>query len=488
MSNLSPTSEQQAALVAFATGEDMVIEAGAGTGKTSTLRLLSESTDRKGLFIAFNKSVQLDAEKSFPANVECRTGHSLAYKGMYKLGKKALLNRLRTSSRVPSRKSIEILGIPPRYEISDEVELRDFEINSYTLATVKRFCYSADEEINEHHVPRVKGREDIHSTIVGIVLPFARKAWEDINDFKGQLKFTHDHYLKIWALSDPVLEQEFLMLDEAQDTNPVLAKVFNSQEHAQKIVVGDRCQAIYEWRGARDALSVFPCQHRLLLSQSFRFGQAVAEWANKFLAKLESPLVLKGFDKIQSKVENGLMSDPTAIICRTNATVIEYAMEHQESGKRVAIAGGTKEIQDFVEAAQALVNGERGKWHADLAAFGSWGQVVAYSKTDEGSDLRMEVKLIEKYGCDAILRVCKNSTDEENADIIVTTAHKAKGREWERVLIAGDFKAPEEGVLPSSSELKLMYVAITRARKALDCAAFAWVDGDYEALPETIAA
>ena len=35
------------------------------------------------------------------------------------------------------------------------------------------------------------------------------------------------------------------------------------------------------------------------------------------------------------------MSDPDAILCRTNASVIENAMADQESGKRVAIVGGT---------------------------------------------------------------------------------------------------------------------------------------------------
>ena len=41
---MRPTEEQQAALAAFATGDDLVIVAGAGTGKTSTLRMLAGST------------------------------------------------------------------------------------------------------------------------------------------------------------------------------------------------------------------------------------------------------------------------------------------------------------------------------------------------------------------------------------------------------------------------------------------------------------
>jgi MoxR-like ATPase len=40
----APTDEQQEALRLFATGKSLAIEAGAGAGKTSTLKLLAEST------------------------------------------------------------------------------------------------------------------------------------------------------------------------------------------------------------------------------------------------------------------------------------------------------------------------------------------------------------------------------------------------------------------------------------------------------------
>jgi hypothetical protein len=479
MTNFTPTHEQQECLTAFATGEAMTIEAGAGTGKTSTLRLLSESTDRTGLFIAFNKSVQLDAEASFPSNVECRTAHSLAYKGMHRLGEKALMRRL-SGPRVTSRKTAEALGIPEQVQIGDSsgdevFALRDFEIASAVMGTVRRYCYSADEDINENHVPTLKGRENAHDHVVRIVLPYARAAWTDLNSFTGKLKFNHDHYVKIWALSHPKLTGfDFIMLDEAQDTNPVVAAVFNAQTNVQKIVVGDRCQAIYEWRGARDAISGFKAPHHLKLSQSFRFGPSIATEANKFLGLLRSPLTLSGTDSIDSAVET--VSDPSCIIARTNATVVQTAMEYQAEGRKVAIVGGTREIEAFAKAARELQEGRKDTYHADLAAFGCWGQLQAYVATDEGADLRVMVKLIDNYGVDTVLEVCHNSVDESTADLIVTTAHKAKGREWSSVRIANDFRPAEEQTdLPSVSELRLFYVAVTRAINRLDADAFSWI-------------
>ena len=52
VSRLRPTDEQHAAVTAFASGEDLVIVAGAGTGKTSTLRMLADATSRRGLYLA----------------------------------------------------------------------------------------------------------------------------------------------------------------------------------------------------------------------------------------------------------------------------------------------------------------------------------------------------------------------------------------------------------------------------------------------------
>ncbi len=64
---LRPTDEQAAILEAFQGGGDLVIEAGAGTGKTSTLRLLADSeTRRKGVYLAFNRAIADDAKASFP--------------------------------------------------------------------------------------------------------------------------------------------------------------------------------------------------------------------------------------------------------------------------------------------------------------------------------------------------------------------------------------------------------------------------------------
>jgi len=71
------TEEQRAAVEAFTRGDHLVIQAGAGTGKTTTLRMLAEATSERGLYIAFNRAIADEAKRKFPRNIECRTAHSM---------------------------------------------------------------------------------------------------------------------------------------------------------------------------------------------------------------------------------------------------------------------------------------------------------------------------------------------------------------------------------------------------------------------------
>ena len=63
-------------------GEILKIIAFAGTGKTTTLfEYTKERPKLRFLYVAFNKSVQIEASAKFPKNVQCRTAHSLAWSG-----------------------------------------------------------------------------------------------------------------------------------------------------------------------------------------------------------------------------------------------------------------------------------------------------------------------------------------------------------------------------------------------------------------------
>lgn len=76
---LDPTDEQLAAIDAFRDGHHLALQAGAGTGKTTTLALLADSVSTRGRYIAFNKDIATAATRIFPGHVLCKTAHAMAY-------------------------------------------------------------------------------------------------------------------------------------------------------------------------------------------------------------------------------------------------------------------------------------------------------------------------------------------------------------------------------------------------------------------------
>ncbi len=337
MSTFPPTPEQQRIIDAFVTGADLVIGAGAGSGKTSTLKMLARSNpSRRGLYIAYNKAIATDAARDFPANVRCKTAHGLAYGAVGRLYRHRL-----DASRVPIRVTAQILGIREPLPLSGGMKLAPHQLSRLAMATVTRFCYSADPAIDRRHVPLPLGTDGPgdRDVVASAVLPYARAAWEDLTDRGGRLRFSHDVYLKLWQLSGPRLYTDVVYLDEAQDANPAVAAIVEGQTGAQRIMVGDRCQAIYGWRGAQDAMAAFAADHRLQLSKSFRFGDAVAAEANKWLEVLHSTLRLTGYERINSAIQ--ALPDPDAVLCRSNAETVNQllAARHHFDATILKIAG-----------------------------------------------------------------------------------------------------------------------------------------------------
>jgi len=474
---LRPTAEQEAIIAACLTGETVVIEAGAGTGKTSTLKMVAERRGGRGLYAAFNKPIVLAAKKDFPGHIACRTSHSLAYAAVGS----AYSARL-DGPRQDAERSAQLLGVGTTAEIGAAV-LGPALLTRHALETVKKYCYSAEDEIEARHVPRMTGVDEPEerAALAEAVLPIARRAWEDLQHRAGKLHFTHDHYFKIWALGKPRLNWDYIYLDEAQDTNPAWAKIVREQD-AQSIVVGDSNQAIYAWRGATDALAGWPARHRLMLSKSWRFGQVVADEANKWLRVLGSRMRLTGNEAMASRLDELGVREADAVLCRTNGEAIRQSIAAMGAGRRVALVGGTKDVENMAKAARDLQAG-KGTSHPELCMFPTWQAVRAYAEQDAaGSDLRVWVRLIEDYGPDEVIRITGKMTgSEQSADMVISTAHKAKGREWERVMIGTDFREPKRNEDGTPGEVRkeeahLAYVAVTRAREVLDREGLAWVD------------
>ena len=474
---VKPTEEQLAARDMFVAGKELALVAGAGTGKTSTLVLMAgATTGRRGLYVAFNKAIAEDAKRRFGANVDCRTAHSLAYEAVGR----PYQARLRASARIPTKETARLLGIHRNLWVSSRPITYGHQAR-LVMGMIRRFCWSTDRQVTARHLEPVNGLDPLaQDHVARELLRYARTAWDDICSLDGRLRFEHDHYLKMWALTEPRLEADFILLDEAQDTNPVLEEVFLAQS-AQRVCVGDPAQQIYAWRSARDVMTGFPAEH-LYLTQSFRFGPHIARIANRWLKHAESDLQLSGCAAGMSRV--GPAADVDAVLCRGNADAMQEVLAFLDQGVPVALTGGGDTLRKIAEAARDLKSGRR-TTYPELFLFTSWAEVQEYAEHDTaGQDLKAIVTLVDRYDPDTIIDAVDRLADEHAAKVTVSTAHKAKGREWARVRIGDGFTAPpvdDHGMQRPlrPSEARLIYVAVTRARQHLDPSGITWID-DYE--------
>lgn len=467
-------------------GGVLVICAGAGTGKTATLRMLEQILRGRGQYTAFNKSLVNEAKGRF-TKCAVNTTHSLAFRAVGKL----YAHRL-DGERMRSGQIARILGIQPISLIlkgmgapdeegkpTDKVKTLSPEfLAGQVMVAIRKFCQSADREIGPEHFKYIdgidvplpsgkRGREN-NELVQDRLLGAAAVAWEDLTRVDGQLPFSPDVYVKIWQLGTgddrPVIAADYILLDEAQDTAPVFLDILKQQRHALLVLVGDDNQQIYEWRGAVNAMGAFPGAPRRLLSQSYRFGQVVADVANTILAELEEPtdLVMRGLPTIPSRV--GCVEAPRCYLYRTNAGAVGRVMQSVATGKRPHLIGGGSDVVAWCEAAMDL-QGKRGTRHPELCCFDTWEEVEEYSKSDEGQELRLMVKLVNEFGAEEIRNALKDMPKEENADLVVSTAHKSKGREWNTVRLGPDFPTANK---MADSDRRLLYVAVTRAKLTLD--------------------
>lgn len=479
---MTPTPEQQAIVQAFDEGKQLVIEAGAGAAKTTTLRLAAQANPRKiGVYVVYNKALANDALGTFPKNTVCKTAHSLAYASV---GKK-VAHRL-NGPRVPMYRVARALEVP---ELSDlgGLKISDVDLARAAMQGLGRFYNGDAERPDASHVwnPGPLDKEEL-ARLRELAVPIMQRAWEDVTAPSGQLRVEHDTYLKMWQLQHPRIAGDFVLLDEAQDANPCMASIFAQQQGVQRVAVGDGAQQIYAWRGAVDVMQDMEADARLTLSKSFRFGERLAAEANKWLRLLDSKMRLTGNELVESTVEEEV-DKPGAILCRTNAAAMGEVLSLLHAGSKVALVGGGDALRGLAEAAMKLKAGERTS-HPELFLFKDWQELKRHVEEEPGAgDLRVFVKLVEQYGPGTLIRALAQLSEEQDADVVVSTVHRSKGREWPVVRISQDFPSPgfdeewpDGRAKPqrdvADEELRLNYVATTRAKKTLCRGGLSWVD------------
>lgn len=468
MIKLKPTEEQAEAIAVAKTGQTMSIRALAGTGKTTTLAMICQALyDKRIIYLAFNKAIVTDAEKMMPANTMVRTFHSVAYRAMRP-------SQARLQQRANGQFVAKHFKLQPK--IIGDYLFSESVIGTLVLEAVHKFCLSADPEITVDHasirgirsyltIPDGLTDEELAQLQEEIVV-HARSVWAEQMNRESTFPITHDTYVKMWALSNPVIEQEVILFDEAQDASPVFIDIVHKQTHAQVIWVGDPYQQIYTWRGAVDAFKRIKVEQKLYLTHSYRFGPNVAHVGS---------LVLHQFGQVKPIVGAGGKGKDgrTAILCRTNAGAINHYIRLIGQNQSVQLIGAG----DMLTLLHDMKSLREGRPRGSFALFTSWDELVEYSKVKSKTvgDVAVLMKLANQHGLDFLIKKINLAKTEQVADITICTIHRSKGREWDYVHIADDWRelhqenaVPDDVFKLDDEELRLLYVGLTRARVKLD--------------------
>lgn len=200
----------------------------------------------------------------------------------------------------------------------------------------------------------------------------------------------------------------------------------------------------------------------------------------------------------ETQVDLSQPKAPFTVLTRTNVGAVKAVLLYHDLHRgQVHVVGGVEDLCWLLEDAGALKEGgERPKPHPELMGVKTWDELEKLGEVSP--QIKVLLDLIQEanpYALAGYLRRAQVRPHE--AKLLVSTAHKAKGREWDRVLLWDDFPAWwEDGWIPSGLEMdpeeeNLFYVAMTRAREHLSLAkvpsvleAIAEVGEDIEVLED----
>ena len=494
------------------TNESLKIQACAGSGKTSTLvEIAMANPNQNFLYLAFNRSVTEEAKKKFPNNVKVRTTHSLAHDRIIKQSENTITVK-HTFDDYEQMLDIDNYG---DYYIFNRL------LNRFLNSHLKEFDSNMVEELFK--IAR-KNKEKVyrHSTYFQeyqfhekIKLHKIIKRLFELARNK-KMAYTHSMYLKEYQLLNPedrrLDKYDFILLDEAQDTNAVVLDIFMSN-NCKKILVGDTFQNIYGFRDTINALEIMPTTYEKSLTYSFRCKQPILSKACYFLNKYGGAEDVFFHSAYQEK-ENETKT--SAMITRTNVGIIRLIAIEAEKNK--ATDANDEEVykykllkkpDDVFKASLNLLYLELGQEDKMDREF-KWLAKLSKDELEEVAEEDIEIKtalqLIDKYKEDPsylpyLFDLAKKMYHIKEADIYLTNAHVSKGLEWNIVTLYDDFpslagikKKIENEELKEmrgekidkkeieylyqklKEETNLYYVALTRAKdKSIDCS-----ENDYE--------
>jgi superfamily I DNA/RNA helicase len=461
-----------------------VINAVAGSGKTTTIIqcLKYIPTNLKVNFLAFNKAIVETLKDRIPSNVKVQTFHSLGCSSIYKTYK--------NMSKLNDGKIFEyIMSISNRWKMIDKTEINiDYKLKIKNLVALTKLTLA--NSVADIKEVCLKHQIDATDLDIERVIKVIEETDKDIScfDMNDMVYWPakYDHFI--------VEKYDMIFVDECQDLNGAHHKLIDKLSHktTRLISVGDKNQAIYAFSGADaesfDKLVNRPNTITLPLSVCYRSGKEIVKRAQKIVSHIE-PFEHSKDGIVDDNASINAVLEGDMVLCRNTTPLVKLCLEYIHQGKKAYVKGA-----DVGEDLIKIINKSDRKYTDDLKVWlkSELDRIfLSLKKRFPNLDDKEIVehnsffifvekqKLIETIINDENINLCQNLIvrireiflDKMKGGICLSTIHKSKGLENNRVFILD-----KEKTMPSKyaklpwqkmQETNLEYVAITRAKDYL---------------------
>ena len=414
----------------FESDQIMSIEAVAGSGKTTTLiELMKKYSEKKILYIAFNKSLVVDIgnkiEKEKLKNVSARTFDSLM-RDLYIL-----------------KKGVEptTIDLKPQ-NIGHFIEWfngKNFKLKKYYTGYLAKFCNNTEfNDIREYCLKTFGVKKDLLEKIWELVLRDGLITFDTIRKFA---------FMFHWAKDVLDKKYDMILIDEAQDFDMVMLRILLDDTTIPKVFVGDPRQAIYQFRGCINAFEHLPDKtFRLEFYSTFRLGKTACSTLEKVFPGLQILSKQNNYDTVIDRfVSNNELEmfegKPYVYLFRSWRNLLLRA----QALKNCWIYQFDKQIVFIQQLHEKLQNANMTE--DDLNEFSD--DLPKFLLSLSSNDLMMLIENIKK----------NLVYDQSNAKCFLYTIHSYKGLEHDFIRVSDDVDLKEES--------NLYYVALTRGKKQI---------------------
>lgn len=315
----------------------------------------------------------------------------------------------------------------------------------------------------------------------------------------AQVDFSDMIYLPL-LLNCPFEQFDNVLVDESQDTNPVRRELFRRMIGFKGclIDVGDECQAIMGFTGAdNDAMEIIRKEFNsvtLPLSICYRCATNIVKHAQQWVSHIEaSPTAPAGevntmtYDDLLKTCMTLNLGKNDAILCRKNAPLMSTAfslirkgvacrIEGKDIGYSLLVLVRKWKVSDLTSLRRKLAEFREREVEKAMAKKQSAKVENVNDKCDtllclieRAEEVSPSIKGLENL----IFDMFSDANDPKTRKdvLVLSSVHKSKGREWDRVFLLGRTQ-----FMPSpwakqdwekEQERNLIYVAVTRAKNTL---------------------